>query len=285
MDLKRFALQAIERNPFVQAGKFGLGKLVRSDPFQHLRNAALERTPLGLPEKTFIKAMTGGDKVTPGGIQLSDDQLARLKQAHTVQKDPSRMPVVREFNANSSWFADMSPAELEKERQFHNEQFRDPDARALARFNSPYVTTYGRYQNESGYGRDLKMTLGGLSMTNTPQGMRIQDEWHIDPVKAVAADHTTGIRKDAIDRFDAIHDLGEGGHLPSIIANTAQALGTYEPIQIDQTIPTNKWNSIVPREATLDERMASNQGPVLQTLNDLYTKGKGLFTGKNEFGK
>ena len=75
-NLSRFATDAVANNPIIQAGRLGLGSLVRSEPFQHLRNAALDRTPLGLPEKTFIKAMTGGDKVTPGDTILMTSSLA-----------------------------------------------------------------------------------------------------------------------------------------------------------------------------------------------------------------
>ena len=106
-NLSRFATDAVANNPIIQAGRLGLGSLVRSDR-QHLRNAALDRTPLGLPEKTFIKAMTGGDKVTPGGIEFSDDQLARLKQAYTDQKDPSRRPVVMEMTPTERVCGDVS---------------------------------------------------------------------------------------------------------------------------------------------------------------------------------
>lgn len=270
-ELSRFATDAIANNPVVQAGRVGLGALVRSEPFQHLRNAALDRTSLGLPEKTFIKAMTGGDKVTPGGIELSDDQLARLKQAYTDQKDPSRRPRVREFDPNREQFAGMSPEELEIERQWYNENIRKYDNDALAKFNSPYVSTYGNSPKMSGYGRDLKMTLGGLSMTNTPDGMRIQDTWDIDPASEVAKDASTGITERDKDRPDLVVDLKEGGNVPSLIANAARALNTYEPIEIDQTIPANTWNSITPREASFEERVAGNQGAGLQTLNNLYS--------------
>ena len=270
-ELSRFATDAIANNPVVQAGRVGLGALVRSEPFQHLRNAALDRTSLGLPEKTFIKAMTGGDKVTPGGIELSDDQLARLKQAYTDQKDPSRRPVVYEFDPSREQFAGMSPEELERERQWYNENIRKYDNDALAKFNSPYVSTYGSTPGMSGYGRDLKMTLGGLSMTNTPDGMRIQDTWDIDPASEVAKDASTGITERDKDRLDLVVDLQEGGNVPSLIANAARALNTYEPIEIDQTIPANTWNSITPREISFEERVAGNQGPALQTINNLYS--------------
>lgn len=270
-ELSRFATDAIANNPVVQAGRVGLGALVRSEPFQHLRNAALDRTSLGLPEKTFIKAMTGGDRVTPGGIELSNDQLARLKQAYTDQKDPSRRPVVMEFDPSREEFAGMSPEELERERQFYNENFRKYDNDALAEFNSPYVSTYGNTPGTSGYGRDLKMTLGGLSMTNTPDGMRIQDTWDIDPASEVAKDTSTGINERDKDRLDLVQDLKEGGNVPSLIANAARALNTYEPIEIDQTVPANTWNSITPREVSFEERVAGNQGAALQTLNNLYS--------------
>lgn len=270
-NLSRFATDAVANNPIIQAGRLGLGSLVRSEPFQHLRNAALDRTPLGLPEKTFIKAMTGGDKVTPGGIEFSDDQLARLKQAYTDQKDPSRRPVVMEFDPNREEFAGMSPEELERERQFYNENFRKYDNDALAKFNSPYVSTYGSSPKTSGYGRDLKMTLGGLSMTNNPDGMRIQDAWDIDPASEVAKDPTTGITERDKDSIDLIQDLQEGGNVPSLIANAARALNTYEPIEIDKTIPADTWDSITPREISFEERVAGNQGAGLQTLNSLYS--------------
>lgn len=270
-ELSRFATDAIANNPVVQAGRVGLGALVRSEPFQHLRNAALDRTSLGLPEKTFIKAMTGGDKVTPGGIELSDDQLARLKQAYTDQKDPSRRPVVYEFDPSREQFAGMSPEELERERQWYNENIRKYDNDALAKFNSPYVSTYGSTPGMSGYGRDLKMTLGGLSMTNTPDGMRIQDTWDIDPASEVAKDASTGITERDKDRLDLVVDLQEGGNVPSLIANAARALNTYEPIEIDKTIPANTWNSITPREISFEERVANNQGPALQAMNNLYS--------------
>ena len=123
----------------------------------------------------------------------------------------------------------------------------------------------------SGYGRDLKMTLGGLSMTNTPDGMRIQDTWDIDPASEVAKDASTGITERDKDRLDLVVDLQEGGNVPSLIANAARALNTYEPIEIDQTIPANTWNSITPREISFEERVANNQGPALQAMNNLYS--------------
>ena len=66
-------------------------------------------------------------------------------------------------------------------------------------------------------------------------------------------------------------DLQEGGNVPSLIANAARALNTYEPIEIDQTIPANTWNSINPREISFEERVANNQGPALQAMNNLYS--------------
>ena len=83
------------------------------------------------------------------------------------------------------------------------------------------------------------MTLGGLSMTNNPDGMRIQDTWDIDPASEVAKDPTTGITERDKDSIDLIQDLQEGGNVPSLIANAARALNTYEPIEIDKTIPAD----------------------------------------------
>lgn len=270
--LPRFATEAIANNPIVQLGKLGLNGVVRSEPFQQLRNAALDRTPLGLPEKTFIKAMTGGDRVTPGGIELSDDQLSRLKAAYQNQKDPARKPVVSEFDASDERFKGMSPEELQVEQDFYNENFRKYENDNLAKFNSPYVSTYSRSSNrKSPYGRDLKLTLGGLSMTKNPRGMRIQDRWDIDSASEVSADYTTGL-KNTEDSFDSIQDLVEGGSIPSIIANTARTLGTYEPINMDQTVSTDRWTSLTPREATDEERTANAQGGGLQALNNLYDK-------------
>ena len=105
----------------------------------------------------------------------------------------------------------MSPEELERERQFYNENFGSMTTMLLPNSNSPYVSTYGSSPKTSGYGRDLKMTLGGLSMTNNPDGMRIQDTWDIDPASEVAKDPTTGITERDKDSIDLIQDLQEGG--------------------------------------------------------------------------
>ena len=105
-----------------------------------------------------------------------------------------------EFDPNREEFAKMSPEELEKSVSSTTRTSGRYDNDALAKFNSPYVSTYGSSPKTSGYGRDLKMTLGGLSMTNNPDGMRIQDTWDIDP--ASEYDPTTGITerdKDSID--------------------------------------------------------------------------------------
>jgi len=258
--LNRFATERL-----VDLGKTALGSFVRSQPFQTVRNAVLDASSLGTPEQTYIKAMTGGD---PQGVQLSNDQLARLKEAHNVQKDPSRRPIVREFDPNHWQWEGMTPAQLEIERDFHNKNHRKWDNNRLAKFNSPYITTYGHRDNDSGYGRDLKLTFGGLSMT--PQddgGMRIYDEWDIDSAAEVAKDATTGLGKDAKDSFTKIHDLFEGGSAPSIVANIARNIGTYEPIVTDITVPGSEWNAIDPREATIEERLEPNQGPLLNKLN------------------
>jgi len=258
--LKRFATERL-----VDLGKTALGSFVRSQPFQTVRNAVLDASSLGTPEQTYIKAMTGGD---PQGVQLSNDQLARLKEAYNVQKDPARKPVVEEFDPTEERWAGMTPAQLQTERDYFNENFRKWDNYELAKFNSPIVETYGHSGRDNGYGRDLKMTFGGLSMY--PQddgGMRIYDEWDIDPVAEVAADPSKGIPKDAKDSFTRIHDLIEGGSAPSIVANIAKNMGTYEPIVTDITVPGSEWNAIVPKEATIEERFEPNQGPLLNKLN------------------
>ena len=266
--ISRMATDAISRHPLTQVSKNILGQVVRSDPFQAARNAVLDRTTLGLPEKTFIKAMTGGDKQ---GVQLDNDQLARLKQAYNVQKNPAARPVVTEFDPTVEPFNTMTPEELQVEKKFYDENFRKYENDALARFNSPYVSTYGHNRDSSGYGRDLKMTFGGLSMKPTKQGgMRIYDKWDIDKASDVSGDHTTGIDQNATDSLSAIQDLTEGGSLPSIIANTARGLGTYEPIVTDIVIPRSEWSAITPREATIDERLMPNQGPILSRLNSMF---------------
>ena len=88
---------------------------------------------------------------------------------------------------------------------------------------------------------------------------------------AVAKDPTTGITERDKDSIDLIQDLQEGGNVPSLIANAARALNTYEPIEIDKTIPADTWDSITPREISFEERVAGNQGAGLQTLNSLYS--------------
>jgi len=286
-DVKRFATNFISQHPLIHGSKAVLGGLVRSKPFQNLRNAVVDNAPgIGLPERTFIKAMTGGDTVTPGGIKLTDDQLARLKQAHTVQKDPTRKPILREFKPEEvkipgMSFNDLSPEQQKSEVDFFNETFRAIDNDKLAKFNSPYITTYGHKSSDSGYGRDLKMTFGGLSMRPTPEGgMNIQDQWKIDDAATVAADKTTGMRGQ--DTFDRKLDLIEGGSIPSIIASVAKGLGTYEPINIDKTISPRDWQGITPRESSFTERVEDNLSPGLSKLNEGYDYLKSLaFPEKN----
>jgi hypothetical protein len=278
-DISRFATNAIAQNPFIQGSKAVLGGLVRSEPFQNLRNAVVDNTPgIGLPERTFIKAMTGGDTVTAGGIELNDDQLARLKQAYSIQKAPTRTPIVREFEPDrfttkdGGSFYDLSPEKQKAEIDFFNKNFRAHDNNRLAKFNSPYITTYAENNaDHSGYGRDLKMTFGGLSMRPTPEGgMNIQDQWKIDDAATVAADKNSGFSSKSKDTFDRKIDLVEGGNIPSIIASVAKGLGTYEPINIDKTISPNHWQDITPREASFEERVTSNISPGLSKLNEGY---------------
>lgn len=279
-DVKRFATNFISQHPLTRGSKAVLGGLVRSKPFQNLRNAVVDNAPgIGLPERTFIKAMTGGDTVTPGGIKLTDDQLARLKQAHTVQKDPTRKPIVREFEPDKfklddgRTFNDLSPERQKAEVDFFNDNFRAGDNNKLAKFNSPYITTYGHKSSDNGYGRDLKMTFGGLSMRPTPEGgMNIQDQWKIDDAATVASDGSTGFDAQFAkpDTFDRKLDLIEGGSIPSIIASVAKGLGTYEPININKTISPSDWQGITPRESSFTERVESNLSPGLSKLNKRY---------------
>lgn len=269
MSIEKFATDIFTRPPIVQLGGPILRNVVRSEPFQNLRNAALELTGLPLPEKTFIRAMTGGDKVTPGGVSLSDDHLALLKQAK-IDKEKNAPYQYPPFDPNNPEFAGMSPAQLKKEEDFYNENFVNPAKKELAQWESPVVSTYGHMLDQHGYNRDLKLTLGNLSMIDTPDGgMKIIDTWDVDPAGK------TGVNQfdnpDWKDEVDRVGDLIEGGPMASLIYNAANALGTYEPIEISHTIPGNKWNSIQAREGTLDERLEPNQGPILSGLNNIYS--------------
>lgn len=233
-----------------------LSNLVRSRPFQALRNAALDKFEVGLPERTFIKAMTGGDKL--GTTELNPEQLSRLKQAYNDQKGPSNAPKKPEPEYSD-----------DASMKYYNDN--------LADYNSPIVSTYGNITQQSPYGRDLKMTLGNLQMTPTEEGgMDIYDRWDVDPDDVATNAPETGLAGQN-STFDRILDLTEGGPIPSLVTRAAQHLDTYEPIEIRQNIPADEWQSIEAKGLPLGETLVENQEPSLQYANDLYKKIKGLF--------
>jgi len=233
-----------------------LSHLVRSRPFQALRNAALDKFEVGLPERTFIKAMTGGDRF--GTTKLNPEQLSRLKQAYDDQKGPSNAPKKPEPEYSD-----------EISMKYYNDN--------LADYNSPIVSTYGNITQQSPYGRDLKMTLGNFQMTPTEEGgMNIYDRWDVDPDDVATKDPGTGLAGQN-STFDRILDLTEGGSVPSLITRAAQQLGTYEPIEIRQNIPAKEWKTIKAKRVPWDQTMEDNQGAGLQQMNNLYGSIKDIF--------
>jgi len=194
------------------------GKVVRSAPFQAVRDTALNVAGLDLHEKLFLQSMTGGRR--DGLTQLPENTLGQLKGA-SRDRDLARMGVEKV----APWM-EQTPSDFPsgvKPIQYSpiHGQAREGDNLDL----------YGR-------GAELHMGLGNVQATKDDSGnVRVRDIWDVDH----SADEDAAIAKG---EKPLMHDLGEGGPLASRIYHFARRLGTYEPINVDVNIPAEKWKGI-----------------------------------------
>jgi len=194
------------------------GKVVRSAPFQAVRDTALNVAGLDLHEKLFLQSMTGGRR--DGLTQLPEDTLGQLKGA-SRDRDLARMGVEKVApwmeQTPNDFPAGVKPI---KYSPIHG-QAREGDNLDL----------YGR-------GAELHMGLGNVQATTDDSGnVRVRDIWDVDH----AAHEDAAIAKG---ENPLMGDLVEGGPLASRIYHFARRLGTYEPINVDVNIPAEKWKGI-----------------------------------------
>ena len=185
---------------------------MRSAPFQTVRDTALNAAGLGLHEKLYLQAMTGGRR---GGLtQLPEHTLGQLKGA-SDDRDLARMsvekvaPWVEKQHTPSMTVSVLGPQSSEGDN----------------------LNLYGR-------GAGLHLGLGNVQATKDASGnVRVKDIWDVDHLPQEDAAIAKGERP-------AMHDLVEGGPLASRIYHFARRLGTYEPINVDINIPSKKWEGI-----------------------------------------
>ena len=266
--------------------------IVRSSPFQAVRDVALEHSGLPKPEQFYIKAMTGGSKDI---TTMSPEELALVKGAYEAKRQhkptsPEKMLALaklqeelhNKFVTNLENQYNSSSPEMQNspigQKMFSlintpfdlNKTFneiQEANKASEIKRTGPVVSLYGQ-------GRDMRMAYGNLSVFPQPGGgVQIYDRWKVDKAEQVMP----GLSKFGMgDKADSVADLGEGGPIPSLIYNAAKTLGTYEPFDIRVNVPAQQWQSI--QGKTKQPEFATplnNQGPVLNWFNDFYLKLKG----------
>jgi hypothetical protein len=286
------------QNPFRPAA------VVRSGPFQAVRDVVLETSGLPKPEQFFIKAMTGGSKdittMTPEELSLikgaytekynttplKDEQIygmAKVQEGYHKQfieqakkQYASASPMVKNSPLGQMMLQTINtPFDINK--TLETIKMGSEAQKKYAKHSGPVVNLYGQ-------GRDMKMAYGNLSVFPQPGGgVQIYDRWKVDK----ANDVYPGIEKiektDLGDKTDRVADLGEGGPIPSLLYNAAKQLGTYEPFDIRVNVPAEQWRNIegkINQEKT-NNRVKTEQGDSLNRLNTLYFQMKEKIAPKN----
>jgi len=200
------------------------GELVRSAPFQSVRDTAFDVAGLGLHEKLFLQSMTGGRRKDLTDLPKSslpylkgafnDRELARKsvgKVAPWVEKEAALLGVNPEdFNKFAS--------EMDS---FAHGQAKEGDNLSL----------YGK-------GADLHLGLGNAQVIQDDLGnVLVTDKWDVDHTPEEDAAIARG-------ENPRMSDLVEGGSLASRIYHFARRLGTYEPINVAVNIPSENWEGI-----------------------------------------
>jgi hypothetical protein len=287
------------QNPFRPAA------VVRSGPFQAVRDVVLETSGLRKPEQFFIKAMTGGSKdittMTPEELSLvkgaytekqnttplKDEQIYEMAKAQegyhkqfieqAKEQYASASPMVKNSPMGQMMLQTINtPFDINKALEAI--KMGSEAQKKYAKNSGPVVSLYGQ-------GRNMKMAYGSLSVfPQAKGGVEIYDRWKVDPAdKVIPGSSKMGLA----DRADAVADLGEGGPIPALIYNAAKALGTYEPFDIRVNVPAQEWQNIAGKiyEATAPFKPADfkreEQGDALNRLNTLYFQMREKIAPKN----
>lgn len=200
------------------------GELVRSAPFQSVRDTAFNVAGLGLHEKLFLQSMTGGRR--KGLTDLPKSSLPYLKGAFN-DRELARMSVgkVAPWVEKEAALLGVNPEDFNK-YSFAHGQYKEGDNLDL----------YGK-------GADLHLGLGNAQVIQDDLGnVRVTDKWDVDHTPAEDAAIARG-------ENPRMSDLVEGGSLASRIYHFARRLGTYEPINVDVNIPSENWEGIEAQSA------------------------------------
>ena len=275
--------------------------VVRSAPFQAVRDVLLEKSGLPKPEQFYIKGMTGGSRdittMTPEELALvkgsydkkyntkplSDEEMFNMAKMHQgphanfVEVAKKKYAAASQETKNSPFGQAMlnainTPFDINKALE---------SVKLASKMEKDYVKNSGPVVSLYGQGRDMKMAYGNLSVYPQPSGgVQIYDRWKVDKANQVVPGmEKTGIK----DQADRVLDLGEGGPIPSLIYNAAKALGTYEPFDIRVNVSPQEWQNVqgkINKPTSSNAKMDMNtvnkdeQGFLLNQINDLYYKVK-----------
>ena len=275
--------------------------VVRSAPFQAVRDVLLEKSGLPKPEQFYIKGMTGGSRdittMTPEELALvkgpydkkyntkplSDEEMFNMAKMHQgpyvsfVEGAKKKYAAASQETKNSPFGQAMlnainTPFDINKALE---------SVKLASKMEKDYVKNSGPVVSLYGQGRDMKMAYGNLSVYPQPGGgVQIYDRWKVDKANQVVPGmEKTGIK----DQADRVLDLGEGGPIPSLIYNAAKALGTYEPFDIRVNVSPQEWQNVqgkINKPTSSNAKMDMNtvnkdeQGFLLNQINDLYYKVK-----------
>ena len=268
--------------------------IVRSAPFQTVRDAALEKSGLPKPEQFYIKAMTGGSKDI---TTMTPEELALVKGAYE-QKQNFQSPSDQDIFMLAKQQELMHQSFVKKLKEEYAKSPEENKNSPLGQMifntiNTPFnldeavsniktginasekkIKNSGPVVSLYDQGRNMKMAYGQLSVYPQPGGgVQIYDRWKVDKPEQV----TPGLGKFGIkDKVDAVADLGEGGPIPALIYNAAKTLRTYEPFDIRVNVSPQDWQNIQGRVNTTmaPDIGKEDQGSTLNYLNTLYRKIK-----------
>ena len=235
------------------------------------------------PEAHFIKSMTGG-----GAPQttMTPTELSKIKRAYQQQKQRpvlSAEELYQNMLTNYEEAKNAPPLIPPKTNSDKKSQEQLNKFIKLAGMANVPPPTFGMaediVQAEQaarkdpvtslyGYGRDMRMAYGNLSVYPQPDGgVRIYDRYKVDKDLF-----------DQQDQVDRVGDLQEGGPIPSLIYNAANRLGTYKPFDIDVRLSADEWQRVNPapkperNPQSPSQLRLENQGSILNTLNNIYQK-------------
>lgn len=265
--------------------------IVRSAPFQSIRDAVLEKSGLPKPEQFFIKGMTGGSKDI---TTMTPEELSLVKGAYAAKQNIK--PVSEEELSNMMkmqpiFYKDFVEQTKKQYASASEELKNSPLGKGMFKtINTPFNPNQalqglqagidaqqeyakGPVTNLYGQGRDMKMAYGSLSVYPQPSGgVQIYDRWKVDKAEQVMP----GSNKMGLgDKADRVADLQEGGPIPSLIYNAAKSLGTYEPFDIRVNVSPEQWKNTqenINKNGTIKSK--EEQGSALNFLNTFYTNFK-----------